>query len=351
MRRRDLFLTPLYMTIGYSQKPREWVTAAASRDTAPRVGLIPSTFTGSTETDGRKIRALAQPAPLTATLSGAQLEDMLRLAVELGGGRQGGLVTAISREDWVVIKVNAPACRKAPVAATDPRLVAGVLRYLTERGLGRRFSIVGDMSCPESAADTGSTGFRAIVDSFSRRHPGRRFELIDLLTAPRLEMPVEGRVFARRNPGGIYHVPRVLRECDKVISIAPLAAMPGPGIALSLLNYLDFAPPADRALGDPGEVAVDLFSFHPADYAIAGGTLASGHAGIRRHNVIIAGTNAPAVDAVGAAVMGFDSLSIRHLELAVNHGYGVNDAYAIWTRGSEIDEVKATFGEPAPKAP
>jgi hypothetical protein len=60
----------------------------------------------------------------------------------------------------------------------------------------------------------------------------------------------------------------------------------------------------------------------------------------------IAGTSALAVDAVGAAVMGFESASIRHLELAVKRGYGTNESYSIWTRGVEIDEVKADFTKP-----
>ncbi len=320
-------------------KPKEWVTAAASRDTAPRVGLIPSTFAGSVEFDQRKIRPLARPAPLDAPLSAAQLDDMLRLAVELGGGRRGGLVTAIGRDDWVVLKIRAQSC---PGAITDPRLVAGVLRYLAERGLGRRFSIVEGAGCDwASATSAGFDGlsYRAMVDTLARQYPALRYELIDLTTAPSLEMPVEGRVFASRNPKGIYRVPRVLRECDKVISMAPLATMTGTGVALSMMSYLGFSPGMRvEDLGDPGEVAVDLFSFHPADYAIIGGARTADG---RRHNVIIAGTNAPAVDAVGAAVMGLDSNAIRHLELAVQHGYGINDAYSIWTRGAEIDEVKA----------
>ncbi|MEZ5401780.1 MAG: DUF362 domain-containing protein [Bryobacteraceae bacterium] len=369
MRRRDLLLAAVSYAAAPgqprpkgSEKPKEWVTAAASRDTAPRVGLIPSTFTGGEEMDGRKIRALAMPAPLDAPLSAAQWDDMLRLAVELGGGRRGGLVTAVRPDDWVVIKtcvrgVPPGAAGWSPAMVTDPRLVSSLLRYLTERKLGRRFSIVagppyrGPWDLPWNSNFDGA-GYRAIIDALAKAHPALRFELIDLNTAPSLEMPVEGRFFASRNSRGVYHVPRVLRECDKVISIAPLATAPDVGASLTILNYLGFGPgeqygyPKRRLLelGRAGEVALDLFSFHPADYAIAGGPFAGeAGAGTRRHNVLVAGTNAPAVDAVGAAVMGLDSAATPYLDLAVQRGYGVADSYSIWTRGVEIDEVKSSF--------
>jgi uncharacterized protein (DUF362 family) len=64
-------------------------------------------------------------------------------------------------------------------------------------------------------------------------------------------------------------------------------------------------------LGQPDEVVVDLFSYHPADYAIAGGAWGveggwpsdPGARGVH-HNVMVAGPNAVSVDAAGAAIMG-----------------------------------------------
>jgi uncharacterized protein (DUF362 family) len=350
------------MQSGSSVKPKEWITAAASRDTAPRIGLIPSSYTGGEEIDGRKIRSLIKPAPLAEPLTAAQLEDMLHLAVELGGGRRGGLATAISRDDWVVIKVNVQSCpgdaRFHAGAVTDPRIVASVLRYLASRGLGRRFTIAEGAPCRGDVWDTtwdnhfDGLSYRAMVRSLTSAYPNLRWELADLNSSPSIVATVEGRAMARRNPQGAYHVPRLLRECDKIVSIAPLATMPGSGIGLSIMNYLGFASGAQygypknlAALGEPGEVALDLFSFHPADYAIAGGTFAA-DTRMRRHNVLIAGTSALAVDTVGAAVMGVDPESIPHLGLAVKCGYGTNEAYSIWTRGAEIDDVKAEFAKP-----
>lgn len=302
-------------------KPKEWITAAASRDTAPRIGLIPSSYRGGEEMDGRKIRALAKPAGVTEPLSDAQWEDMLQLAVELGGGRRGGLATAVGREDWVVIKVNLRDCAEG--ASTDPRLVGGVLRHLASRGLGRRFTIVERTPCRSFDA----LGYRTLVRSLASRHPKLQFELVDLADAPSIEATVEGRPAASSNPRGEYRVPRLLRECDRVISMAPL------GPSLSMMNYLSFAPNASES----GEAALDLFSFHPADYAIVSGA--------KGRNVVIAGSNALAVDAVSTALQGVDPTTIRHLDLAVKRGYGTNEAYSIWTRGTEIDEVKSEFGK------
>ena len=304
---------------------REWVTATASRDTAPRVGLIPSFYAGGEEMDGKKIRGLVKPVPLDAAITGAQLEDMLRLAVELGGGRRGGLATAIGREDWVVLKVSVPVCGEG---STDVRIVAFVLRYLAERRLGKRFTVVESSPC----GDAMWLPYRPVIARLEKEFRGLRFELVDLNEAPRLRMPVEGRVMARRNAEGMYDVPRVLRECDKVISIAPLAGRKETGVAGAVMNYLSFG--GRRDWEEPGESAVDLYSFHPADYAIVGAM---------RPNVVIAGTNGPAVDAVGAAVLGLESTGVRHLELAVQRGYGLNDASAIWTRGAELEEVKAAL--------
>ena len=177
-------------------------------------------------------------------------------------------------------------------AGADPRVVASVLRFLAERKLGKRVTVAG--------ASGGET--------------------LDLATAARLEMPVEGRAFGKQER---YRIPRVLRECDKVISIA--------GLGQTMTNYLDFA--AGAPTEDPGAV-VDLFSFHPADYAIGSGTA-------ERHNVIVAATNATAVDAVGVAVLGRDSTKVAHLEMAVHRGYGSNESTAIWTRGAEVDEASA----------
>ncbi len=52
--------------------------------------------------------------------------------------------------------------------------------------------------------------------------------------------------------------------------------------------------------------------------------------------MLVAVANAVSVDAVGAAIMGFDPTGVRHLALAERRGFGDADLGPIWMRGNEI---------------
>ena len=65
-----------------------------------------------------------------------------------------------------------------------------------------------------------------------------------------------------------------------------------------------------------------------------------------RHNIVIAGTNALSVDAIGAAVMGFDALKLPLHDKLELRGFGVRDPDLIWTRGNELDEARKPFRKP-----
>ena len=71
------------------------------------------------------------------------------------------------------------------------------------------------------------------------KHPKTKFECVDLETMERVQLPVPGDF------GRVVPVPKVIQNCDKRIVLAPLDAKTG------------------MAIG-----ALDLFSFHPAEYAM-----------------------------------------------------------------------------------
>ncbi len=60
-------------------------------------------------------------------------------------------------------------------------------------------------------------------------------------------------------------------------------------------------------------------------------------------NLVIAGTDPVAVDAVGAAVMGVQPESVKHLRLAEEKGIGTCDLRRIKIVGEPIERVRKKF--------
>jgi uncharacterized protein (DUF362 family) len=396
MRRRrflELGLTAAGLAGSQQQKEQkeEAVTATATQDQTPRVGIVLSSYDGSEDHDGTKIKGLADPQAVDKDLTAAQVDAMVRKALEIGGTRGGPLETIVEPEDWVVIKPNIVACHGLGPetkdggahhtyihgTVTDPRVVRTVIAYLVEHKRGARITVAegsGEWLPVERSKSPvdgwtsdwggafGGFSYKKMIEEFSARHPAVKFELVDLNFDDSIEMPVPGEAFAKKNPDGSYHIPKTIQQCDKLISIAPLKTHAQTGVSLSMKNYLGIGPGPKygfpktglHKLGALDEVIADLFSYHPADYAILGGSwgiegdgpYAPGGRSVH-HNVIVAGANAVAVDAVGAAVMGFDASKLRYLQLAERKGFGGWDPDLIWTRGNEVEQARRQFGKPA----
>ena len=185
--------------------------------------------------------------------------------------------------------------------------------------------------------------------------PARRIEYVDLSKDAWLRPPAPRRTFARSNPQGVYALAKTVLECDRLISIAPLATSPVTGIAAAVANYWAAAPRAvygpNRekllALGDAVDVLTDLYLHHPADFAVAGGAMHRDEKGAVRHNIVIAGANAVPVDTIAAAVMGYQADKLPWLDRREARGFGVAHPDSSWTRGNELEEAKRAFAKPA----
>ena len=100
------------------------------------------------------------------------------------------------------------------------------------------------------------------------------------------------------------------------------------------------------------ETLVDLLNIqreiHPGIFAVTDGTFAGdgpGPRAMRWHvkNVILAGADQVAIDAVSAKIMGFDPMSIRFIRLAHEAGLGCGDTDEIEVVGEDISEVNWRF--------
>lgn len=392
-RRRFLGLGVSAAGLARSQQkpPKESAVAAATRDRTPRVGLVTSDFRGSEDHDGTKLAGLADPKPVAADLTLAQIEAMLFKALDAGSPIQGGLASIIGPEDWVVVKPEISSCyglvpethdggahySYVAGSVTDLRIVQGLVKYLVEHKCGARITIaegsgewlpLAHSQSPTDGWTTdwggafGGLSYRKMVEQFATRYRDVQFDIIDLNFDGSIELPVPGKTLAHNNAQGVYTIAKTIQQCDRVISVAPLRTDTTTGVSLSIANYFGVAPGATYGfpkeallkLGHPNEVMLDLFSFHPADYAVLGGSWGLEGDGPHapgahslHHNLIIAGANAVAVDAVAAAVMGFQPAELPYLALAERRGFGVADTDVIWIRGNEIDEARKVFRKPA----
>jgi hypothetical protein len=304
-RRRFLELTAAGAVTASAQQKTETVVASATRDETPRVAIVLSSFSGSEDHDGTKLQGLADPQPVTADLTGAQLDAMVQKAIELGVTPKGGLDTVIGQDEWVVIKPNIVAChglgpddkdggvhqRYIPGAVADLRVVRSLITYLAGHKCGARITIAegsGEWLPKErskSAVDGwttewggafgafGGLSYRKMIDEFAKKYSGIQFDIVDLNFDGTVEMP------SPANPQRSYHVPKTIQQCDRLITVAPLKTHRLTGVTLGMKNYVGIAPgskygfpkEALHKLGPLEQTIVELYSFHPADYAIVGG--------------------------------------------------------------------------------
>jgi hypothetical protein len=288
--------------------------AAASEDRTPRVGIVLSEFAGSEDHDGAKLPGLPDPKAKTAELSDDQVRAMVWKAIELGNTRRGGLDRIVGRAASVVVLADAEA---------DPRIIHALVQFLRERRAGQTITVA------TKAAST-LKGLAGV-------------EVLDLNTAETMSMPVPG-VFGRRDVS--YHVPKALLKCDMVITVSPLR-LQKQRPSFSIDAYRQFLPAAKysgpaalQKMGSPDQIAIDLFSYHPSEYSIVGGTAVLKDGKRVRHNLVLAGTSAVAVDTVASTILGLNAEEVPLLKLADERGFREPVVEIIWLRGNEIDDVK-----------
>ena len=307
------------------KKPDDAHVAGATQDPTPRVGIVLSSFKQGEEHDGTKIPGLTDPQAPGADLTPAQLDAMVRKAIDLAALRHSEFWETVEPEDWIVVKTG---------SRTDSRIVGGAISYLAERKRGLRFTVIDRLPQGGEWAQE----YPKLVSGLGTKFSGARFELVDLNTAPTSDLPVPDR------PGVTYGIPKIVQQCDRLISIAPLATDPALGVSLSVGNYANISTKPVTTK----EALIDLFSYRPADLALVGGSWGvEGDGTPVHHNVLISGMKAVAVDSVAASVMGFKPADLPYLALGQNRGFGSWDPDEIWTRGNEIEEARREFKKPA----
>ena len=349
---------------------------------------------------------LAEPAALNTSLSFAQVDAIVRRALDLDQSERS-IRAVIEPSDWVVLKVNIVTNRGNPSSAyyhngiehpgqiTDLRVVKSVINYLIEQVEPRRITIAeggaesprkGEPGFPSNAEEDGwsstypefgDLSYIKMLEEFAALGVSTVVDTSDLNYAPFRREPVPGGPIQRlgvtrlRYPGAQfgfhvegtgsfrkegYFMPEPILDADKVISIAAMKTTIY-GTTLGIKNYVGTL--ASGAYGDgtskrqhyqnnPEHGYVDLFSYNPAAYTVIEGFWGTEGDGPQwgqnvQHNVVVAGGDPLATEAVANVVMGFNPLDLEHLYLAAAKGFGTFDLNRIQVEGRTPDSVQRNF--------
>jgi uncharacterized protein (DUF362 family) len=278
----------------------------------------------------------------------------------------GGVPEKIRRASKILVKPNYVGANSKPsddaikrykgrfMSCSEPCVTRAVVAAVRAANPSARiiFAEGVDARAPRTAEDV----FRAmdalrLVEEFG-------VELLDANDGEIVPVPVPG--------GGLIHravfLSRELADVDAVVSVAKLKAHGTAGVTMSLKNMFGVLP--HHRYGSTYRnfmhtnyfrlmrIVVDIATTLKPDLAVVDGLVASDH-GMdhepRPMNVLLAGHDPVATDAVGAACMGFDPhadfpvepflVSENHLRLAAGAGLGTLDYPATEVRGLAVAEV------------
>ncbi|MEM2028982.1 MAG: DUF362 domain-containing protein [Candidatus Bathyarchaeia archaeon] len=241
----------------------------------------------------------------------------------------------LSNEKQVLIKPNyITAHHPSTGVTTDGRVIEGIVRFLKERGIGN--IIVGEGS---GLANTLEAFRVAGLDKIGEKW---NIKLMDLNKDDFIEVYPPNPLALRK-----VRVAKTALE-STIISVPKLKVHRLTTVTLGLKNMMGaLASKGSMHNGRLNENIADLASILKPSLTVIDGIVAGeGHevsGSPVEMNLVIAGTDPVAVDAVGAAVMGISPTEVKHLVLAEKKGLGTCRLENIEVIGEPVERVKRKF--------
>ncbi len=362
-----------------------------------RVGLVQSTH-----------KRLAKPVSAEHPLDYQIVRDMVWRAIEYGSPRAGSLEAKIKPGSWVVIKPNIvylkPQRGYRTGDVTDQRVTRAVLEYVAKRSKAGRVTIAeggsyrsltdpakddavtqGGVRVDAATYDWGTDEFpgvggamAAMFKEFRAAYPEKKFDYVDLSydvardasgNPRRIEVPRLNGVgaFGARSD---YYVTNTIRNCDFLISVPVMKVHENCGVTACFKNYVGTGPRCVYAI--PGafwnvnlhnQYAVDtridtfiadLAAFHPPDFNVVDGIRGLQYTEhdnnlpdqMLRNNLVVAGEDTVATDAVVAKLLGFHPADIDYLNMGAARGLGTYNLGQIDVVGDELDRLSRAWIKP-----
>jgi uncharacterized protein (DUF362 family) len=243
--------------------------------------------------------------------------------------------TVFSAEKPILIKPNYINSKHPSTGVTtDSRVIEGIVKFLRQCGL--KEITIGEGS---GFADTFQAFRVAGVDAVAERWG---VELADLNKDTFVEVSPVNPLSLKK-----VKVAKIALE-STIISVPKLKPHRIATVTLSLKNMMGaLASKGSMHNGRLSENIADLASVLKPRLSVIDGIIAGeGHetsGNPVEMNLVIAGTDPVAVDAVGSAVMGIAPTDVKHLVLAERKGLGTCNLREITVVGEAIDNVKRKF--------
>ncbi len=244
----------------------------------------------------------------------------------------------LDRYERVLIKPNyVNASHPSTGVTTDPRVVRSIVEYLLGRGWSTRDVAVGEGGMANY--NTMET-FRAV--GLAEELEGLGVKLIDLNAEPHVEVNIPGGKSLKS-----VKVARPFLDYDCILSVPKLKVHVWSLSTLSMKNMMGGILPKGIMHDDLAQKIVDLNrAFGPELTVIDGIIGCQGHelaCDPIQSDVIIAGEDFVAVDAVGSFLMGLEPAEVLYLKLAKKAGLGENELEKIRYAGGEISKLRKYY--------
>jgi len=240
---------------------------------------------------------------------------------------------ALSEEKPVLIKPNyINASHPSTGITTDSRVIEGVVKFLKQHGV--KEAIIGEGS---GFADTFEAYRIAGVDALAKRW---NVKLVDLNRDDFIEI---------NPPSPLANKVKIAKTAleSTIVSVPKLKPHRQAGVTLSMKNMIGAVTPKGSMHLHLNRNIAEIASIIKPRIAVIDGIIAGeGHetsGNPVEMNLVIAGRDPVAVDAVGAAVMGIPPKDVKHLILAEEKGLGTSDLNHIEIVGEPIDRVRKRF--------
>jgi uncharacterized protein (DUF362 family) len=282
------------------------------------------------------LRKTHMPHPTVAIAHGTDPFPMVREALGLIGAAR-----VVTRSDRIVLKPNyvEPMIPDSGVT-TDPRVIEAVIDWLQTEIRAE------DITIAESTWERKRTQRAFELVGLPELAKRRGVKLLNLYDDEHLEVEIPNALSLKK-----VLLPRTVLEADCLISIPKLKCHCMAYVTLGIKNLMGAVFPHKHLMHrDLDERLCDLASVLRAKLTVIDGLI-----GAERHenagspvktDVIIAGLDPVATDAVGAMVMSIDPARVDHLRLCHDRGLGEHRPDHITLLGAALDKVRKKYKQP-----